>query len=83
MFEDGGYSKSDFADCKTSVDNEIAATRIVFNETRIDELDVEVVVAYAANFLSDLGRQWFDLYPHLRPRFQKLIFLKEFPITAV
>lgn len=81
MFENNGYTKEEFAERKAAVDNEIAATRIMLNETRIDEFDVEAVVAYATNFLDNLGRQWFDLSPELRPRFQKLIFPEGIPYT--
>ena len=44
------------------------------NEANIEKFDIEGTIAYANNFISDLGRQWFDLAPQLRPRFQKLVF---------
>ncbi len=31
-------------------------------------------MAYAERYITDLGRQWTDLPPHLYPRFQKLVF---------
>lgn len=58
----------------SQIDNQILAAKISLSESRIDQFDIEAAVIYATNFISDLGRQWFDLSPKLRPRFQKLIF---------
>ena len=50
-------------------------------ECRIDQFDIEAALAYAIAFLRDLGRQWFDLRPETRPRFQKLLFPDGIPYT--
>ena len=76
MREDGSYTKEEFMERKEEIENQIAAERISFNETKIDQYDVEGLVAYADRFSLDLGRQWFDLPPQIRPRFQKLVFPK-------
>lgn len=31
-------------------------------------------IIFATKFVFDTGRQWFDLKPEVRPRFQKLLF---------
>lgn len=74
MREEGSYTREEFQERKEEVENEIAATKISLSETRIDQFDIEGVLTYATNFIRDLGRQWFDLSPQLRSRFQKLIF---------
>ena len=55
-------------------DNQILAAKISLSESRIEQFDIEAAVIYATKFISDVGRQWFDLTPKLRPRFQKLLF---------
>ena len=74
MREDGSYTKEEFMERKDEVENEIAATRISLNETRIDQFDIEGSIEYATKFITNLGRQWFDLVPDLQPKFQKLVF---------
>ena len=79
MREDGSYTKEEFQERKEEVENEIAITKISLSESRIEQFDIEGALAYATNFISNLGRQWFDLPPHLRPRFQKLVFPEGIP----
>ena len=79
MREDGSYTKEEFVERKDEVENEMAATRISSNEARIEQFDLEGTVIYATNFIADLGRQWFDLVPHLQPKFQKLVFPEGIP----
>ena len=74
MGEDMSYSKEEFKERKSEIDNDIMATKISLSEARIEQFDVEAAVIYATDFIHDLGRQWFDLPPQLRPRFQKLVF---------
>jgi site-specific DNA recombinase len=74
MREDGSYSKEEFIERKSVLDNEMAAVRISLNESRIDQLDVEAAIIYATSFIEQLDRQWVDLKDELRPWFQKLIF---------
>ena len=79
MREDGSYSKEEFQERREQADNEIAATRISLSESRIEQFDIEGAVSYATQFIRDLARQWFDLPPKLRPRFQKLVFPEGIP----
>ena len=73
MREDGTYTKEEFQERKEAVENEILATKISLSETRIDKLDIESVLSYANSFISNLGRQWFDL-SQSQTVFQKMIF---------
>lgn len=41
--------------------------------------DIEGALAYAMNFIRNLGRQWFDLSPQLHSRFQKHVFPEGIP----
>jgi len=79
MREDGSYSPDEFRERKGEVESEIAAVKISLSESRIEQFDIEGVLTYATNFISNLGRQWFDLAPTLRPRFQKLLFPEGLP----
>jgi site-specific DNA recombinase len=74
LLEDRAYSREEGRERLAEVKNQLIATQIALNEARIEQFDIEAAVTYAANFIGDLGRQWFDLAPELRPRFQKLIF---------
>jgi site-specific DNA recombinase len=73
MREEESYTKEEFLERKAEIENEITAIQISLNETKIDELDIEAAYDYAASFIRDLERQWFDIPASLRPRFQKLI----------
>lgn len=70
MREDGSYTKEEFLERKQEMDNQTAAVKISMAECKIDQFDIEAALAYATAFLHDLGRQWFDLRPETRPRFQ-------------
>lgn len=73
MREDGSYSLEEFRERKEEVENQIMATKISLSETRIDQFDAEGVLAYARNFIKNLGRQWIDLsQSHFK--FQHLVF---------
>lgn len=74
MREDGSYSKEEFFERKAEVENQIATVKISRSESRIDQFDIEAALSYAERFVSDLGRQWSDISPNLRQRFQKLVF---------
>ena len=79
MREDGSYSMDEFRERKSEIENEIIATKISLSESRIEQFDIEGALAYATNFIGDLSRQWFDVSPRLRPRFQKLILPNGIP----
>ena len=73
MREDGSYTPEEFKERKEEMENQIMATKISLDETRIDQFDIEGVLAYANNFIANLGRQWIDLSAS-RLRFQKMVF---------
>lgn len=81
MREDGSYTKEEFLERKQEVENEVMATKISLSETRIEQFDIEAALTYAINFIGNLGKQWFDLSPQLRPRFQKLVFPEGIPYS--
>ena len=74
MREDGSYSKGEFQERKEQIENEVAAAKISLSESRIEQFDLEGALAYATNFIDNLGRQWFDLPTQIRSKFQKLVF---------
>lgn len=74
MREDGSYTREEFQERKDQMENEIAATKMSLSESRIEQFDTEGVLAYAISFIRDFARQWFDLPPQLRLRFQRLVF---------
>ena len=73
MREDGSYTAAEFKERKEEIENRIIATKISLSETRIDQFDVEGVLAYVNQFISNLGRQWMDLAAS-QTRFQKMVF---------
>lgn len=73
MREDGSYTAEEFKERKEEMENQIMATKISLSETRIEQFDVEGILAYANNFISNIERQWLDLSTS-RLRFQKMIF---------
>ncbi len=81
MREDGSYTKEEFLERKEGIENQIAAQKIALSETKIDQYDIEALLAYSDKLAFDLARQWFDLHtqPELRLRFQKLIFPEGIP----
>jgi len=83
FLENGTYTQEIFKERIGEIENRIAATKISFNEAKIEQFDIEAVVIYATKFMSDLGRQWFDLSPQLRPRFQKLVFPEGLPYSKI
>ncbi len=81
LLEDGTYNNEDGKERLAEVENQIMATKISLSEARIEQFDMEAVLTYATNFIKNLGRQWFDLAPQLRPRFQKLVFPEGLPYS--
>ena len=74
MREDGSYTKEEFQERKSEVENELIALKISHSEAQTDQFDLEGAISYAERFMADLGRQWQDLPPRLSSRFQKLVF---------
>ncbi|NLE23896.1 MAG: recombinase family protein, partial [Clostridiaceae bacterium] len=73
MREEGSYTPDEFRERKEEIENTIMVTKISLDETRIEEFDIKGALSYTNNFISNLGRQWFDL-SESRSRFQKLVF---------
>jgi len=74
MREEGSYTKEEFLERKQEVESEIAMVKLSLSQSQIESFDIESVLNYAINFIRNLGRQWLDLSPQLRSRFQKLVF---------
>jgi hypothetical protein len=79
MREECSYTREEFLERKEAVENAIVAVKVSMDECRIEQFDIEGAYAYAANFIRTLDRQWFDLSPRLRPRFQQLVFPEGIP----
>lgn len=73
MREDGTYTAEEFRERKEEIENEIMAIKISLSESRIEQFDIESVLSYANKFITNLGRQWFDLESS-HCRFQKMVF---------
>ena len=72
--EDGTYTQEQFKERIGEVDNQVAVAKISLSETRIDQYDIETGIEYANQAIRDLTKQWLNLAPTLRARFQKLVF---------
>ena len=74
MREDGTYTTEEFKERMAEVNNKIATTRISTSESRMDQYDMEAGIEYAKQAIRDIQKQWLNLSPTLRGRFQKLVF---------
>jgi len=81
LLEDNTYTKEDGKERLAEVENQIMASKISLSEANIEKFDIETALTYATNFIKNLGRQWIDLAPQLRPRFQKLVFPEGIPYS--
>lgn len=74
MRENGSYTQEMFRERMSEVENLIMVEKIALGETNIDKYDIETDIEYAKQSIRDISRQWFDIAPTLRARFQKIIF---------
>jgi site-specific DNA recombinase len=74
MREEGSYTKEEFWERKKNIEEEIIEARLSLKESQLDNFDIESVLAYAIDFIRNIGKEWSHLPPHLWSRFQKLIF---------
>ena len=74
MRELGVYTPEQFNERLGEVEIQITTANISLNETRIDQYDIEAGMSYCKQAIRDVSRQWLDLPPILRARFQKVIF---------
>ena len=72
--EDGTYTQEQFKERMAEIDNQVAVAKISLSETRIDQYDIETGIEYAKQAIRDLAKQWLNLAPALRARFQKVVF---------
>jgi site-specific DNA recombinase len=73
MREDGSYSKEEFLARKQEIENEMANIRIFMNQSQMDDFDMEGVLNFTNEFISDVAGEWKGLLPELKPQFQKLV----------
>lgn len=74
MRESGAYTQEMFEERMAEVVNGINVAKISLSEVKIDEYDIEADIAYFKQAVQDVAKQWLDLKPQFRARFQKLIF---------
>jgi DNA invertase Pin-like site-specific DNA recombinase len=74
MREIGIYTQEQFTERLAEVENHIAVEKVMLSETRIDQYDIEAGAEYCKQAIRDVVRQWLDLTPTLRTRFQKVVF---------
>ena len=67
-------SDDEFITRKEKLNNEIAVAKVSLSESQIEDFDLENTINYALKFISDLPRQWFDMSPELKRRFQNSVF---------
>lgn len=56
------------------IDSEITKLDLIRNEARTEEIDKEVLVDYAINFITNAPKLWTDANPVEKRRFQMMIF---------
>ncbi len=76
IYENGDYSQEDFQERKSRVENEITTYEISNHEARIDELDADIILTKAHQFITSLSNYWKKLDINVKPRFQKYLFPK-------
>jgi hypothetical protein len=64
---------------KKSVEEEIIELNLSLKESHFENIDIENVLTYTIEFIRNLEKEWYDLPPHLLPRFQKLVFPEGIP----
>lgn len=67
-------TEEQFLEQKYPLDEAIIAAKVAFNEARIEEWDIETAISYAAQFMTDLPRQWRDYSLQQKHQFQQLVF---------
>ena len=72
----GTYSDDDFIEQKNYINKKIQEKKMLLEEKRIEEFNMEEALSFCFDFVRDSGKTWEELeeYPEYRLRFQKLIF---------
>lgn len=60
----------------SEVRDKIAVTQLGLNETKTDEGELTLCIAYAQNFIQTINQVWFDAPPLLKIKLQTMIFPK-------
>ncbi len=70
------YSDQEFMDQKDYINRQVQQKKLLLEEKRIEELNMEDALNYCFDFVRDSGKTWTELekMPAYRARFQKLIF---------
>jgi hypothetical protein len=55
----------------SEVRDKLAVEQLTYNETRTDEAEVNVCLAYAQNFIRTTNQIWFDAPPVLQMKLQQ------------
>jgi site-specific DNA recombinase len=74
MYEEGAYTPEDFKERKAKIENELTVCSISAHEAHIDELDANMVLTQAEQFITSLSDYWSRLDVNVKPRFQKYLF---------
>lgn len=74
MREDGVYTTEQFKERIKDIDNQLLVVKMAMGEANIDQYDLEAGINYAKQSIQNLAKQWLDLEPVLRAKFQKLVF---------
>lgn len=79
MKERNLLSDGEFLDRKEKLNSEIAGAKVELSDAAWSECEMGSAVAYARQFVTDLPRQWFDMAPEERRRFEKTVFPEGIP----
>jgi site-specific DNA recombinase len=79
MREDGSYTTEEFKERKAEIENKIVTAKISMSESKIEQFDIELALAYAKENIKNMPTLWQDLAPEIKPKFQKMIFPSGIP----
>lgn len=70
------YSEEEFLEQKVYVNQKIAEKKILLEDKRVEEFNMEEALDYCFRFVSETAKTWLELakYPQQRARFQNLVF---------
>lgn len=79
MREDGSYSKEEFQQRKSEIEEEIGACKIALHGHRIAEFNIEKVLIYSTDFIRYLAQKWLIMQIEQKARFQNLVLPEGIP----
>lgn len=76
MHRSGKYTDDEFSEQKDLINLKIQQKKLLLDEKRIEEFNMEEALDYCFSFVNESARTWKELenYPAYRVRFQKQIF---------